>query len=521
MPRNLVAMQYEGQPVLRGELARLIDVLEVIENELDTDRFVYMGMPIWPIIKWEIYLNCYFRGKEKRLEQNWLTRQALNLKQVLKSIIAEIALRLESKPPIKDISLKCSIYYLTYSTSRVKYKNKYYDKFLIPIFELFSQLSDRNGQIFRLEGAEYCTNGIHLHPRSDYATPLNTLYLKNYLLATLKTHFTKDLDKIQADLAPVNHILSINSFESVNAKKVLTKSHLTYSMFQWFCVQLKKLKPEKIVLSNYVGPIGWGLIYAGSSLNIDSYEFQHGVLDLSPAYRFSLRRGKNLTKLIPNYILVWNHDQARVIGSWAGGKVKTVVTGNIYNYFSLRNKLQGNLKIEYERLIDRIKGYEGVILFSLQDKLYTYEYINDIIMGLVASSIMSKYFFLIRLHPNMMKERAAYVRSFLKYSNTDVNVASDLPLSHVLYLTDLHITVSSSVTIEAAEVGVSTILLSPDYAEFYSSLVKSGSVYVKASGEQLGRLIRDRMYTRSTKSNESEIDSLKVLEEIFLTGRAV
>jgi hypothetical protein len=500
------------------ELTRLMDVFELVENELDTDRFIHLGMPIWPIIKWEIYLREYLDGKEQKSKQNWLNRLGSKLMQVAESIIAETSSRQEKKSSNKYASQKCKIYYLTYSTSRVKYKNKYYDKFLIPISELISQLPANELRNFRLEGAEYFTNGIHIQPRLDSPSPINILYLKNHLFAVLRTHFTKERDKIQMDLAPLNQLLSENGLKNINAKSILIKSHLTYLMYQWFYAQLKNIKPDKIVLSNYVGPIGWGLAYAGSKLNIDSYEFQHGVLDLNPAYTFSLKRGSNFIKILPNYIFVWNRDQARVIENWGAGKVKAIVTGNIVNFYSSKSDLEGNLKIEYDNLRERINEYEGVVLFTLQDKIYTFEYILDIIIGLVAAKSMARYFFLIRLHPNMLKERAAYARSFLEYSNTDVNFASELPLSRVFHLTDLHITVSSSVTIECAEVGISTILLSAEYAEYYSSLVRSGAVYVKGSGEQLDRVISERLCAHSIRSNESEIDTLKVIEETLLTG---
>lgn len=219
-------------------------------------------------------------------------------------------------------------------------------------------------------------------------------------------------------------------------------------------------------------------------------DVQHGVIaDTHPWYGKAFRGG-DPAEQIPDAFLCWDVGSAEVLAKWAPEKgARTHVIGNRWLARFVANREDDVLVRE---LIADYKGHATAkdnrrnILVSLswgEDNIPN----GFMVEGLEAAirETSHRYRWLIRLHPNQVRGFATHEGpKFVEYFNealvgrAEWEQATRAPLPVVLRGIDLHISWQSSVTIEAAQMGIKTALLNPrlraealngDYYSYYRS----------------------------------------------------
>lgn len=203
-------------------------------------------------------------------------------------------------------------------------------------------------------------------------------------------------------------------------------------------------------------------------------DVQHGVIaDTHPWYGERFRAGDPV-EWLPNAFLCWDFGSQKVIEKWAKAKaISTFVIGNRWlARFAARSssdQLVEELFREYERRQATAKLHQKTILVSLSWGL------ADIPNGFITQGLMeaikrtlNRFTWLIRLHPNQLKgfasdEGPKFRKFFCEQLSEKVEweETTRAPLPVVLTRTDLHISWNSSVSIEAAQLGIPTALLDP------------------------------------------------------------
>lgn len=214
------------------------------------------------------------------------------------------------------------------------------------------------------------------------------------------------------------------------------------------------------------------LCQAGRLNNLMVYDLQHGVIaDEHWYYGYKTRSDTNLEDL-PTCFLCWDTASEMTLHKWTQNKgIAVKVVGN--PWFSRFNnpQIEDMLVQEAMRLGQVFDNNKPTILFSLQwgmDKIYCEPGFNGVMVPTMENVILEtkdKYNWLLRLHPVQLlgkenKSAISYlIATFGNMNGVDWEKCSQLPLPVILQQSDLHVTDTSTVTIEASWFGIRTGLL--------------------------------------------------------------
>jgi hypothetical protein len=197
------------------------------------------------------------------------------------------------------------------------------------------------------------------------------------------------------------------------------------------------------------------------ALGIWIADIQHGVIAPShPAYGSKFINNTPSDKLPKNY-LMWDQESATVIDEWKKEKkVQTYIIGNmvLIDYVLRKGSALKSVQTKEMILVSLQWGLEKHVTNS--DMYY-----KNLISKNLLKTILNfpDYSWVIRLHPVQLKEEEKIYSSLsLVLPEKIINRSrqnQEKILAEVLQETLLHITFLSSVTIEAAQFGIPTLLL--------------------------------------------------------------
>lgn len=215
-----------------------------------------------------------------------------------------------------------------------------------------------------------------------------------------------------------------------------------------------------------------------NDFSIPIFDLQHGIISHDNPYYEEMHKSEVSLVEIPAGFLCWDDTSANLLRKWIPQKGDFVYTiGNPwFRRFQTDNSKDILIKdIRRSEIFKR--NNKKNILVSLQFKgiWYTDGFVrNGIIPDALEEAIVNTatiYNWYIRLHPvQILGDEYAFVKKYLYskfgcFSNVEWEYCSRMPIPIVLNNCDVHITYSSSTTIEAAWMGVPTALLNPKTQE--------------------------------------------------------
>ncbi|HEX7117804.1 MAG TPA: hypothetical protein VF212_03405 [Longimicrobiales bacterium] len=233
---------------------------------------------------------------------------------------------------------------------------------------------------------------------------------------------------------------------------------------------------------------GMAFCLACREVGIPSVDIQHGVQ--GPEH-FAYGQWRNIPpegyELLPSHFWCWSEAEVDTIRAWSAPvKQHTPVLG-------------GNLWINaWKRLRDQLDdaaGLDAVREPGRIDVLYTFglepelpEEIRDAIQASPPS-----WTWWLRLHPGMAPGSLERIRAQLNGvaggASIELDRATAAPLLSLLMRTDVHVTHYSSVTFEAAAVGVPSVIVHPIGETYYANLIDAGWATVARSGGAVCRAV--------------------------------
>jgi hypothetical protein len=259
-------------------------------------------------------------------------------------------------------------------------------------------------------------------------------------------------------------------------------------------------------------------------------DVQHGVISSAHPWYGARFRGSDPIEFLPHAFLCWDKGSQQVIDQWAQDKgVNTLVTGNRWISRFLKRDTSDALVDEMFSIHEKIGGSDSrpTILVSLS---WGCENLPNGIMHDSLKCIIRKtaslYRWLVRLHPNQINGFATHEgKLFKSYFSENLEgfaeweLATLTPLPVVLHYSDLHITWTSSVTIEAAQMGVHSALLSPlfhnpTYSEYFRFYRDSGMIdLVSPNDDEIVSWIEKKLFSKEKSENfeDYDVEYLKLL----------
>jgi hypothetical protein len=273
--------------------------------------------------------------------------------------------------------------------------------------------------------------------------------------------------------------------------------------------------------------ISMGFNMACREAGIPSVELQHGVQGASHwAYARWNAVPPGGFSVLPSIYWNWSRSDALVINTWAhrtAGGHRAVAGGNLWLASWLR---PGS---------ERGTGYDARVDAALpRDELHILWTLQPGITGprelglLLQASDLSPpgWVWLPRLHPAMTAEERSTIETTLARlpaSAAARTAANELPLPALLRRVDAHVTFSSSVTHEAAAMGVPTVLTGEEGVLYFADVVEQGwatpaaAVDAPAAVDVLAAL-EAAMATKAQPLETTPEDAAEVLRSIVGSG---
>ncbi len=235
-----------------------------------------------------------------------------------------------------------------------------------------------------------------------------------------------------------------------------------------WCDMLDKAKP-KIVVG--IQPDKY-LCRAGKIKKIPVYDLQHGVIPDEDRWYGSKYRILTPIEDLPDGFLCWDEQAVATIAKW--GDMKGIRAINVGNPWFLRFIKEDPDDLLVHAAIAQGKACDNTrpcVLVSLQWGMkdsYPDIFLNEVLSDALERVILDTedmYNWILRLHPVQIrgKERETALRyltdTFGEEKAQGWLKSSQVPLPIVLRQADIHITYHSTVTIEAAWMGVKSALL--------------------------------------------------------------
>jgi hypothetical protein len=283
----------------------------------------------------------------------------------------------------------------------------------------------------------------------------------------------------------------------------------------YFSSLLAAIRPSVGMTSGYYSAENMGFIRACRRLGILTVEVQHGVQgDQHFAYRPWLGLPPDGYDTLPELFWSWGQAEHDTIESWTGNhrsSHRSIIGGNpclhIYDGkgHSLRTRIADRIAALQSK---RAKGLN--ILFTVQA---FYDLPRTLLEGIRTST--PDWTWWIRVHPQYWETRAPLKHFFEQegLANVLIDEPSDLPLVSLLENMDVHVTEFSSSVLEAATLGVPSVVINPMGLRLFPHLAATGVVTLAESGPELLQHI-SRQYEKVRELRHNRTDQ----EEVFRRG---
>jgi hypothetical protein len=458
-----------------------------LEKEFDVENWRINKLQVWPIIRNRLFLEI---SKEIGTNDNdtknlhSFSNKFLNYKKIKHNIFLRFN--------IYNIRFKLSLLYSKYCFNKLKsltkidnllvssdlyysiFQNKTFHKFFDPLFhespESFKLIehkysNKKNKTHFsRIDFSKY---GPYLNYYRDNFIQVNEseIELENYELFIQKLK----INKIEYKSFLINEI--INYYKEV----------IKYKFF--FDEVLKYTIPNKIFEVCYYYEFNYGLNLSAYKKNIETIEIQHGLQgDLHLCYSFYNKSpDNNRFEILPMTFWVWDDISFNSISKWLN---ETKSTNKVY--------IKGDNWLEFckmQTITNKKKNISQLnILFSLQP-------LNLMLPGIFLEFIKinkSKIHVLFRIHPTQnLKKTKQYITdemNKLNFKNYKITSHYTTSLFEDLIISDFHITVCSSVVIEAKNIGIKSIICDKIGYEIFKNYVDDSTVFYANSHAEMTKI---------------------------------
>lgn len=278
---------------------------------------------------------------------------------------------------------------------------------------------------------------------------------------------------------------------------------------------LRVYRPRFAFVCTYYNSTSMAFVLACRRRAVTVFDIQHGVQgERHLAYRAWPSAGGRPYAAIPHGFWCWDEASANFLRSWGGfatGTFHAVVGGNVWLEFVLaRQRLRNTAEGMGARAGTEVVPCK-VVLVTLQP---IEEPLGDVLVEAI-QRCPDDVRWLIRMHPGMSSVVIEQIAARARAANPAVvciQTDADESLPVMLAQVDLHVTEYSSVVIEAAACGVTSVVLSDRACELYRSYIDCGLAHWVRSSDELLRFVlaasRPEMQTTPMGSIDRALDQI-------------
>lgn len=494
----------------------LCDFFNEIETTFPVSKWKINELHIWPLLRIKLGfsdLNDIYRkprNTQKPSKSFHIKDFIFPLLYKIKSIInLEESNQISKKhniniSPLNQIDILC----MSPAQHRSFVNRKMFNRFIDPIIDELK--FDYN--IFLLE-LNYGIYHTAINHNSEYCIPIEPILNENFSI-----FYDKNF-KYDIQLERYNEFynllirnvpdLDLSSFKFRNIAQELEIERLIHTK-NYFKELLIQKQVKLVVVTCYYAFDCMALLAASKELCIKTIDIQHGISD---EFHFANGKWNNFPtdgfEMLPNYFWLWNEKESMHMIEWkekSGGAPKRLIGGNPWLELWQKNKIELGEEITsiILKLKEKIKN-KKVIMYALE----TNPFIPQIIPNYMLESIKDSpddWFWLIRLHPGQLDEKNNIEKLIGNLNLTkgfEISSATSLPLPAVLMITEVNITLTSSVVLEALYYNISSVVTHPDGKNIYKNEIANGTVLF--SGEYKDKII-ECLYQLLNQKTENHLN---------------
>jgi hypothetical protein len=459
----------------------ILEFFDGIERTLPVADWSVGGLRVWPILR--NLLGFALVSKADLPPQSQVLRYtgARRIGQILASLGAAAKARWTDRRRNARVPAEgVDVLFLTASTTRFfkvdgEWYNPYSDSFI-------KHLRDEGLSSLVLETTP---DGRFRIPRFDGSILIQDKLFLRAARARLFASFGAGEERLEG-FGEFERRYAETLKEDAGALRPLLRFRTRQTLFfrDYYRSWLRRLRPGAALIPGYSSTETMGLIAACREAGIASYDIQHGVQGAEHfAYRAWTALPKEGYELLPSRFWCWGEEEARAINRWgeaAPGRHVAFRGGNpcleIYGRDGrpVATALAGGARPAVR------------VLYTLQ-AAYA---LPDFVVEAMRRS-PPEWSWWLRVHPQYWETREP-IRDSLRRAGLSgfvIDEASDYPLASVLTVSDVHVTDFSSSVLEAADLGVPSVVVSDRGRLFFASQIASGVAVHAATADDLLRAI--------------------------------
>src|SRR5688572_20100814 len=454
--------------------SEILDLLNEAEACFPLEKLRIAGVHAWPLLRIRYGFELIEGQVKRRSSQNGTTRSLTALAGPLRRFLA----RAQDHTRNASLTAPAEVVVLSDGISYASVGGSWVEKFCDPLIQEFERRDLR------------C---LLLSPLHAYRVPRRTA----------SVFVQPELDRIAMRAATVAsdpealHVFDdFQRWADAKHKPAPKLTWLRQSCLrvrlgaEFFGDVLRKTGAALGLVVNYYSPTGMAFVLACREQGIPVADIQHGVAgELHFAYGRWMRVPPGGFNLLPTYFWCWHPEDAAAITAWGwSGGHEALVGGNPWLAQWCGDDSQFGRETDRQVLTVMQRHSAAVhALVTLQAPIGT-DHTPKMLELIRAGG--PEVFWWVRLHPGQLAERRRIEAELLHTSHAEVTLATDLPLPALLRHVNVHVTHSSSSVLEAAAMGVPSVITSAYGAELYAGQMEAG-LAVYAAGRPVLDCVRE------------------------------
>lgn len=454
------------------ETAATLDLVNEAEATAPVEEWRVGSVPVWPFVRerivWQV--NADNAPQRARTLSDYPIRRGLRRGTQLAGGLAQFVRgRALDRQGTADPRQPADLLLLGDNVSRVLLEGRWYDRLCDPVVELASELG---------------LSSLQLDPHHLYRVPraAPSAWIQPRLDALLVA------GRLSRARAPEPELPGRDQVARLLTRRRVTTAPLAVEEIRSAARQIR-------LIADFFGGIversgataGFLVDFSVTSMSfnlacreagIPSVELQHGV---QGAAHWAYARWEAVPSggfsVLPSVYWNWSESDARVINAWAqrtAGGHRAVAGGNLWLGSWLQKDSARVAGYDY-RVHEALPGHGPFILWTLQPGITGARELELLLQA--SDEAPPGWVWLPRTHPAMTAKERSVVAATLERLATPAAAraaADELPLPALLCRVDAHVTFSSSVTHEAAALGVPTVLTAAEGALYFADVIAQG-----------------------------------------------
>lgn len=484
----------------------ILKFVNMLEHDYSVTEWTVSGIKVWPIIRLDIGEAFYAKNAKACIagaRSNACLKKTRKLICEIKNFFKIYFYDHKNNCEYNDEDIICIIG----NESRwIRDGNLgWYSRTVEPIR---SQLTKAGFSVFSLEyfNSSYFLNGEAARiPRNNKSKIVNMGIIKSIIMSKFQSVYDKNV--YLPDYEVVSKLcqkrgIDLESFDFIYLVQLLLATR------DYYINILKKGNPKLVVITNWRNMKEMALTMAAKKLGIPCIEVAHGYYGQDCFSHFGWKmQPQNGYELRPDFYWCWTKKSAEYMNKeLIMGKAIAGYPPHIYAWFNGKK----NNYLDEEKILKKIlPPQKKIILVTLNHVISREKYPSWLLN--VVHDTKNEFFWLFRKHDNITRSGQDILCDEIdNLPNVEWKKSSLFPLMLLLENADIHVTYDSSTVIEAAVMGLHSIVLSEMSRDRFTEQFENGEAsFVKTYDEMMNILVN-----YSDKSNK-ELINYHAFEEMI------